>query len=948
MRIGKGKDTIDVPETDVSSFVMRGWMPIRDSQVKAPAPAPAPRAEPNLFKDAGRGVPTLPALTKSQRVAALRNIAAGDKLASAKALRDNESPDLGSILFPRAMEAGRNNLSFGRRATGGALDAASFPGRVISSAIAAPSTRGLSFDEAMAQAAAPDELDDGAETIAHDLVRDPLNAVLGAGKPAATAIGRRVLPVKLTEMLSEYLAPKAGEALGKAMVRGSARGTAQLGVPAALTGAGAQYSSGEDEYALPVASSFGAGIVLGGGGPAANKAGKLAFDKATAIAERTPNPLNILFPKRPLSSVIREAADNSAPIEYAEAAGLRTEPSLAALVRRLHENDVFNFIASPANTTAKKLLREQVKPAPMVKGGMEAADFEAGLNAPGVFDQLTSYSDVVGGVHGMANRSLDRIERLNNRTWKPTFDAYEDARRIYNDAVSESQHLDAPAYENWMRFFGGKRPTDLAREVPGVRFRDVAVAARDLGDDIVRNKLYAGDPTKLGTALREQLRIYGAPTETGVFSDKLKDIDFSTEFPINIAHKAKSNQFAAAFKSGDPNDPMTPARQFAANLVGKAHNRVVDNMIKQLEETGLIGRPLPSPMLNPSKEELKFARELSRGVKSGDIIEEVPPELAEAPIYGMQRAYLKGERQLPSASEASSMILEDPANASILSSRKSNLVSGTADVDAEELISNHADEKLRDYMMDYEELRAAAARHGGQRMPALSPEVQEGKRMQFADEMRQQLSMGDESTDMYTPEIMDPARKRAQQIVDDVIGQWQGSRVEPWLSRLPAYKEASTRLTGALADTRRLDAAMAPWLKLEPALQRAANRDANKYTLGAMHIGMPVLGAGAGYVKSQYDNDESAIPDMLTGAAIGLTPAVTNRLIRTPAGPKLIRDFGRMSTSATKTMSKTGAVDIADLVADVITNSRFKTNRMNDAPVDTSNVKVAEKKGVKK
>lgn len=856
--------------------------------------------------------------------------------------------EVAEALLPRASKAYYDDPSrFGRRAAGAVLDVASLPGRVAS-AVFAPTDTTKTFAEQVANTGSPENVS-AVRRVAHEIVTDPANAFLVGevplGAKALSALGRVASKApagtRAVEALS-MLASKPGTAMRVA--RSAGRGARDVGLPIGSVTAASDYANGEDA-GNAMLSGLESGALASSFGPAAD-ATRVAVRAVAgskpvrAIVEKLKGMPNPLYQDPGIAVDVAKAEGR--PLSYT---GLRTAPTLGEAASDFANSDALQFMREPAFTTAKKLLREQVKPAPAAKKGMEVEDFITALNTPGMFDELTRYRDIVGGVGGFGKRNLGRIDEMNKKTWGPLFNRYEDLRRNYNEALKATDYWDTPELRGLYEYLGSKVPEDMARQISGVPSKDVAARAIQLADETIRNRDFGGDPRKLAQALRDQIRIYATPADATIASHEI-DPNKLSELPIGLAHRAKSQQFQSAYASGVPDD-MTSARQYAANLVGKAHNDIVDQLINTIEQRTRRAQVLPSPMLRPNKEEAEFAQNLFEG---NDPVTEAMREFGlnqtEGPIYDLQRKYFGGG-EMPTPKAATDAILQDAANRNLLESRRADVLATSADREFADRVRQTADE----LEADYNELRDATNRRRRPGMPQMPAKPREA----FEREARDQFTTDD--FDRYSGEIMDPAAQRADQTVGSVVDDWRSQVVEPWLAKWSPYREAQQGVSQALARTRKLDAALQPWYKAEAGLQRAANTGGNRYSLKPADAILPIIGAGVGAgIDKLNGGDDSVADGTAIGAAVGLSPLMMSRLLRTPAGPKLLRDVGRAVSDATTGVGRNvGATASTSALAELLSTlptdwaERLRTRKYNDAPVDsTSEGRLAEKKGDRK
>lgn len=865
--------------------------------------------------------------------------------------------NVATALFPRTARAA--DAGFMRRVAAGSLDAASLPGRVVSSAFAAPGNPETTFGDATRAEDAPAGLE-GGEAFMHSVARDPLNIMLGAsgivrgGGAIAKLAAKSPVAAKVAAAAARLAAPaaenaskaeKAGKLIARA-ARSAGRGVRDIGLPTAAVTAASDYANGEG-VGNSMLSGLESGALASSFGPVADA----ARVTGRATAEWLPNSAGGRWVKswrnpfyQDLGVAIDVAKAEGRPLNYT---GLRTAQTLGEAASEFANSDVLQFLRAPAFNTAKKLLREQVKPAPAAKKGMEVEDFKAALNTPGMFDELTRYRDIFGGVGGFGKRNLDRIDEMNKKTWGPLFNRYEDLRRQYDDAVKATDYWDKPELRGFYEYLGAKTPDDMAQQLGNVSTKEVRARAEQLADEAVRNRDFGGDPRKLARALSDQIRIYSTPADAtiaslGIVTNK------PNELPISLAHRAKSQQFQNAYSSGVPDD-MTSARQYAANIVGNAHNDIVDQLINTVEQRTQRARVLPSPMLRLTAEEAEFAHNLRNSGGAAADATRVSGLETEGPIYDLQRKYFGGG-EMPKPEAAAEAIMQNPANKNLLESRRTDLRAAAADVAFANRVRQTADE----LEADYNELRDVTNR---ERRPGL-PRMPGKPREAVEREAREQLTTDDGS---YSGEIMDAANQHADQITNSIVDNWRSQVVEPWLAKWSPYREAQQGVSQALARTRKLDAALQPWYKAEAGLQRAANTGGNRYSLKPSDVILPILGAGVGAGVDKLNSSKDPVFDGLAfGAGIGALPLLGSRLLRTPAGPKLLRDIGRTASDATTVAGRgvsrnVGAAASSSALAELLSAlptdwaERLRTREYNDDPVDsTSEGRVAEKKGDRK
>lgn len=850
--------------------------------------------------------------------------------------RPSRDSDVGVVeaMFPRASKAFYDDPRYlgglPRRAAGGVLDVASLPGRVAS-AVLAPSDTSRTFAEQVANTGSPDDVST-ARRVAHEIVVDPANAFLAGEVPL---VGRALTA------LTKY-APKAlsGTSAAAKTARSVGRGVNNIGLPIATVTAASDFAEGS-EIGDALLEGLKTGVVASSVGPAtdATRVVSKAIAKSWPVRPTVEwigglrNP-TYLDP----GAAVDVAKAEGKPLSYT---GVRTAQTLGEAARNLANSDVAQFMQAPALNTAKKLLREQVKPAPAAKKGMEVEDFIESLNTPGMFDELTRYRDIFGGVGGFGKRNLDRIEEMNSKTWNPLFSRYEELRGRYNDALKFTDNWTNSELRGLYEYLGSEVPKDMAKRIGGVPSADVEARATKLADETIRSRAFGGDPKKLARALRDQIRIYSTPENASIYN-----LDQPLgELPISLAHRAKSQQFQNAYASGIPDD-MTSARQYAANLVGKAHNQVIDDLINVIEQRTAKAEVLPSLMIRPNREEAEFAQNLFEG---NDPVTEAMRDFAqqrtEGPVYDMQRKYFE-TGELPSSQEVTGAVLNDAANSNLLESRRANFVANAADAEYKRRVQQTADE----LEMDYNEMREITNK---KRRPGIPPMPMK-PREAFEREARAKFETDD--LDRYTAEIMEEANRRTDARTKAFIDDLRKRGVEPWLAKWQPYREAQQGVAQALARTRKLDAALQPWYKAEAALQRAANTGGNRYSLKPTDLLLPLVGSGVGAGIDKLQGNDGVVDGVAIGALAGATPLGIARLLRTPAGPKLLRDVGRViDDSKTGLLRNTGTTGMSTALDAILSEipidwaDRLRTRKYNDAPVDsTTEGRLAEKKGDRK
>lgn len=929
----------DVP--DSATFYQKyGSVP-----VAAPARVDAPRTL--ISPDAFGGGLRLQAPSRTQKAARLRGLAAEHRADAENLMESNSGLSTSEILFPRTVAASEAGLSMPRKAVAGGLDAMSAPFRAMASL---PSSIGddMTFGEAMASTGAPRNAE-GAEAFAQDVVRDPLNALFLSGRLAGKAtrgVANKIAPAttaKIAKLVQSVANLESKGKLGYTAAK-ALEGTAKIGVPVASVNVASDYGAGVDDpnqFIADIVTGLGSGAALGTAIPAAGKGLKLIGSGTMKIADRVPNPL---APKNKVAMALRNADSKGEALNYDEVAGVLTEPTIGAIVRRVSEQ----IPSSPMFVTAQKLLRELMKPAPMAKKGQEAADLEEVLARPEMFDQMTSYRDLVGGVHRMAKRNLDKIDNMSREVWNPTFEAYETQRNLFNDAVRESQRYDSRALQYASELLGGPGQPEVAKRMPGMKMVDVAKAAKEGFDQTLRNQEATAKPRDLYKAVKDQLMIFGTPSDRSVVRDLESNIPYklADEMTIADAHKAKSNQYKVAYKSGVP-DAMTPVRQQAASIVGRAHNEVLENMIKNLVEDVKARKPLAAPQLNPSRAQLRDAKETKQlNELFADMEEELPVALPNRPIYDLQKQYLNDERAAPTVDEVIEALFKDPTNASVRDYGRNKIVQTGSEVRAQDEIESYVKDRKDDFVAERAAMSRRAKANGKPPLPPMRPEQWTELENKFRAEIEGEVYMGDDAIEQYAPAIREEAEIKADDIVRQTVDQWKRDRVEPWTASLPKYKEASKNLDEKLQDVRRADRVLAPWYKAEAALQRAATSGGNRYSYSPGDAMLPIAGGLAGYGLASLPGGMDPETGAAIGAAVGMGKPVIKYGLRTPALPKAIRDIGRISDAMSRDVAKTGGVYSIDQIIEAVLSGKNQGNDGITTP-DSTAVRVAEKKGKK-
>lgn len=922
--------------------------PVRDSARPAPRQAPRTALELAALTSPMRvSGPTLPTPSREDRIRNLRALAASYGAEGRRAVEGNQGVDLPSAVLPRAAAAYEGGLSFPRRAVAGMLDVASLPGRALA-ALPHALTSEQSYAESLSSPGAPSDTQ-GAEAFAQDVVRDPLNAVFatrGIAGPKTAAAVKRMAPASVLRAVDAAVAGLEG--LGKAGKAGrvaqlAAEGTGKVGVPVASANVASLYASGSEDpadYALGAGLGLAAGPVVGVGIPAAKAGARAAGRKVMAGLDALPNPF-AASQEAALRSTLRSAAASGRALPYDEVAGIMTEPTVGAMVRRTGSG----ISDGPMRGLARKLLREQMKPAPVAKQGQEVNDLIEALNTPGMFDELVKYRDVVGGVSGMAERGLERMQRMNEKTWNPVFNSYEGQRQAFNEAVAAARKYENRLFEKLDRELGLPK-VETAQPMPGVRFQDVANLAKEELERVIREKGYAGSPRDLLVALKKQLGVYGTPVEDAVVKEIAagRPYKLAEELPIGAAHRAKSNQFAAAYKSGDPLDPQTQASRFAAGIVGRAHNAAVDAVIARLEQAGAL-KPLPVPRFGRSPQEVSDVIDVNRMLnmaREGAYIVEAPI-VESRPAYELQKAYLTDPAaQLPPREAFLDEILRDPANANVLSARAA-AQRGHLLAKAE---SEHVAAEEARRLADLEATRREIGLQSKKPVAPLSPSEYSRMRQDLRSAISREIHTDDGSR--LIPLLSEPVERQVQAGRDKQIAAFVEKSLGPWLETLPKYKSAGTTLADKLADVRRLDQTMAPWYKAEAALERAARTGGNRYSFSPSDVVAPLLGGTVGYAAGKLTGTD---PELLAalGAGVGGAYPLVRRAARTPALPRLLWDIGSVSETGRQAATPTAAVkSFEELVAEAVDRLAPAPEGYDRVEPDTASVKVAKTRKEKK
>lgn len=874
-----------------------------------------------------------------------------------------ESPDYASVIegiltagFPRLENAANAKRSFPRQVAAASLDVASLPTRALSSAFAAPGNDEVTFGDAMRTTNGPVKGLGDVEGLIHEIVRDPLNATLGArgflglGKVGA---GASKLATKVPGLAAAAAklerAAEGGSKLAKA-TKLVGQGVRDVSVPVAVTGAANELASGNDDFAGQLLTAAAVAPIPLAAKGAVKVLKPVVDNRATRAVAGTAKKLTdrVLDAKLPWAQTVDEVVAKADPNDILPSGpviGLRSAPNLRAVGARLGERfDAAKQYIDPQGL-AKALLRAQVKPAPTAFKGKEVADFENVMARPSGLREVASYADIIGGVPGMAKRGLGKIEDMNRATWNPIFDAQDRAAAKYNEAIDQvlpiSQAGDAELAEYLTKHLG-EDFTKYAEPMRGISTKEV----RDVALEMARQDAMGANADKsnidLYPYIDEQWRRYAADP-TARFTGFSGDIPMRENIPLREAHAQKSMQQKVAYNQGIP-DVNSPTRRVAAEYIGHAHNQVLDALKQKLMSQSSEPLPLPTPIINMRKLPVEdIVGLLSIFDSEGKNIKRTFP--------GAQKDWITRK---PTAEEISTAAMEDPVNKLLMQDAdgiahgyiEGNVAADLESPEALETIQDMVEASLAEDKAMWR-ARQEAARAAGKQLPLRAPRVVQENIKRYRQDATDDLEA-----------VIRNDYPSSSEIVDQLVAEFRNVRVPTWQRAQAGYAEAAADLPKKMENARKLDKVMAPWLKLEAPLERAYGRAGNRERNIGFSLGSGVLGALGG-VGADWYNDKK-LDDPLKSAALGAASAmIAERGARTPFGPRALYDVGAVGKRLTKeatlpllNVPKTLSVDAIDALLSSIPidwADRVRARKYNDAPADsTNNERIAEKKGASK
>jgi len=884
-------------------------------------------------------------------------------------------------VFPRTIAALERGDGGKRPAYAFALDAASLPFRLIASPTAALGDD-VSFLDALASTKAPKNTT-GLEALAQEMVRDPLNAVFALRAPRVISKVGKYAP-KLVRTATKAAVPFGLVKGAESYSDGAGAGEATVeGLKAA--GLGAALGVG-GEIILPKAGAL---TRSAGKGIADSKLGKHVVDytaKASNWLMDRPNPLHLSAE----AQLERGSKDLGArllgPLRQAETFGNAISVARKKLAESQYEK------------AANERLVSLMKPAPAARDHLEVEGLRSALrNDPTMFDQITSIRDLLGTTSEMAKRTLDNREATLGPIWTKAAKDYEGTRALLDDLLSsESRHSDVAA--RWRKLQRANAPSNLlSPEHYGLSVRDVRDRAIQNAREAVNRGDWAGDADKLNVAIDDLVRRYARPDDLGSLVDAS---DFETMLnrtvPLGTGHKRKSNLFKYAYETGDPADELSNVKRFAADVLGKSHNEAHDALIRSLdrEAPGFTEKlpilRLPEPPILPEditsaiqSRELRasLARQFEGVEKANDWNDfmggrgKKPEQRSDflADAYGLQKDYLTGKRGDLTTDELLSTIAKDPSVDAFLNQRAQD-VQGT-----------------------YARL-AGIARDQGLPQPKVVPVGREASRAgdDFAEMPNTLASLNNVISRLNAHELKRPnmtARQEAsaRKIREDLrhgrdaadenlksLALEYAPRIKDFVTKLPKLKEARGGLLNSISGIRAADAASRPWYQINDALERAyysrGNSRASEIKPSDLY-GMPLASAALGAFglpvldlvtrdksleESLKEEDLPAglLKDAALGATLGL--GVGSRLKlgqladKNPGAAKLLKYVHskelwrnpKLAKDFAATTMKTGALRNASSAAQ--SSAQWLMDLLgpayNDAPVDTTSTKLAEKR----